>query len=74
MNKKQWYALGSWFAVIGGITYLGTVSSPMALPTIAECNAYILIITLVGKLVGALCITASVACWICGILEKEEAK
>lgn len=71
MNKKQWYALGIWFAVIGGIMYLGTVSSPMELPTIAECNAYVVITMLVGKLVGAICIIVGPACFICGWLEKE---
>ena len=73
MNKKQWYALGIWFAVIGGIMYIGTMSDPGALPTLAECNAYCVITMLVGKLIGASCIIAAFACWICGWLEKEGA-
>lgn len=74
MNKKQLYALGIWFIVIGGIMYTRTVSGPWALPTIAECNSYILITMLVGKLVGAICIIVGPACFICGWLVKEDTR
>ena len=74
MNEKQWYAIGIWFTVIGGIMYIGTMSDLGALPTIAECNAYSIITLLVGKLVGAACIIAAIACFICGWLEKESTR
>ena len=75
MNKKQWYGLGIWFFVVGGIMCyvampeLGASSKP-----IAECDVYYVLERLVYKLVGTSCIIASFACWICGWLEKEDAR
>ena len=75
MNRNQWIALAVWFLIIGGImqtsvSYFGTLSP---IP-IAECYVHFVISLLVGKLVGAIFIILSIACWICGWLEKEGAR
>ena len=41
---------------------------------IVECDVFFVIERVVYKLVGLICIIASFICWICGWLEKEDAR
>ncbi len=77
MNKKQWYALGILFL---GFTFVFgyPVVNYMSLTTItvAEDAPYIVlnIRHQTYVLLMWLSVMTSVACWICGLLEKEGAR
>ena len=63
MNKKQWIALGFLFTLFGCIA--GFFSYVYGTKAINIQNA-------MYSFLAWLCIFVAIACWICGILEKEE--
>ncbi len=80
MNKKQWYALGILFMGFA-LVFSHPVVNYMSLTTItglaiAEDAPYIVlnIRHQTYVLLMWLSVMTSVACWICGLLEKEEAR
>ena len=76
MDKRQWYAIGIWFFVIGFIFCIGSIIPGFFEPDkpIVECGIYYVIERLVYRLVGTLCVVVSFACWLCGWFENEEVK
>ena len=75
MNKKQWYAIAIFCFSIGCIMTMITIPVyDVQLRPIAECDVFFVIERVVYKLVGLICIIASFICWICGWLEKEDAR
>lgn len=78
MNKNQWYALGFCFMMCGvgfiGISGLYGVSITVSY-TIA--NPFVFsraIVDGIATILVYVCYMAAIACWVCGMLEKEEAK
>ncbi len=80
MNKKQWYALGilfMGFALVFGYPVVNYMSlTTITGLTLAEDAPYIVlnIRHQTYVLLMWLSVMTSVACWICGLLEKEGAR
>lgn len=80
MNEKQWYALaflflmyGMGFMFLSGL-YLGDISYTVSDTTI---NPGVLSLAIIDGIVTVLvfvCYMVSIACLVCGWLEKEEEK
>lgn len=62
MNKNQWYALGFLFLTIFPLIWSFIFCYPSTLPEIADVRILFIFFII------------SIACWVCGWLEKEEAK
>ena len=70
MNKKQWYACGFVFSMGVVLCYVSTVmfrAMPMDDVTFAAWFGG-------NLLLGKACILGAVACFLCGWLEKEDAR
>ena len=78
MNKNQWYALSFCFMMCGvgfiGISGLYGVSFTVSYTT---ANPFVFaraIVDGIATILVHVCYMAAIACWVCGRLEKEEAK
>ena len=79
MNKNQWYALGFCFMMcgVGFIGISGLYGVSITVSYTATANPFVFsraIVDGIATILVYVCYMAAIACWVCGMLEKEEAK